>query len=64
MRQIRKQVMLSLTLPHGENKKGTSEVCGVSILADKMGTYDIEMEMKADLEDLHSFPLQYISTIL
>ena len=36
----------------GTRKKETSEVCGVTILADKMGTYDIEIEMKADLEDL------------
>lgn len=48
-----------------ENKKGTSEVCGVSILADKMGTYDIEMEMKADLEDLAQLSVTvYIDNIV
>ena len=49
-----------------ENKKGTSEVCGVSILADQLGTYDIEMEMKErDLEDLAQLSVTvYIDNIV
>ena len=46
-------------------KKGNSEVCGVTILADKMGTYDIEIEMKSDLEDLAQLPVTvYIDNIV
>lgn len=40
-----------------EHEKGNSEVCGVTILADKMGTYDVEIEMKSDLEDLAQLPV-------
>ena len=46
-------------------KKGNSEVCGVTILADKMGTYDIEIEMKSDLEELAQLPVTvYIDNIV
>ena len=46
-------------------KKGNSEVCGVTILDDKMGTYDIEIEMKSDLEDLAQLPVTvYIDNIV
>ena len=46
-------------------KKGNSEVGGVTILADKMGTYDIEIEMKSDLEDLAQLPVTvYIDNIV
>ena len=48
-----------------DTKKGNSEVCGVTILADQMGTYDIELEMKSDLEDLAQLPVTvYLDNIV